>query len=148
MSLCRLIYSSYAKPNLEYHDLRAIMEASERNNKQDGITGMLCYGDSMFLQILEGDRRAVSHTYHRIAADNRHYAPELIECSPIEGRLFTAWAMRAVNLIDLAADRGKHLILKYSGSMTFKPAAMSPSQCLNFMQELHELQQMENPASL
>ncbi|BAZ86377.1 BLUF domain-containing protein [Dolichospermum compactum] len=56
MSLYRLIYSSYGQSNLGYHDLKDIMEKSEKNNQFDGVAGLLCYGDSVFLQILEGDR--------------------------------------------------------------------------------------------
>ncbi len=80
MNLCRLIYSSYASPDTGYEDLKDIMEKSERNNRRDGLTGVLCYGDSMFLQVLEGNRKIVSKTYHRIATDKRHHTPALIEC--------------------------------------------------------------------
>uniref|UniRef100_B8HWP0 BLUF domain protein n=1 Tax=Cyanothece sp. (strain PCC 7425 / ATCC 29141) TaxID=395961 RepID=B8HWP0_CYAP4 len=136
MILYRLIYCSYASPKLGYDDLKDIMEKSQKNNSVDGITGQLCYGDSMFLQILEGDRKSVSKTYHRITLDDRHHSSELIECSPIESRQFAVWSMRAVKLGDLEGGKVKNLILKYSGSTTFQPNYMTPNQCIGFMQEL------------
>ncbi|NJL84160.1 MAG: BLUF domain-containing protein [Chloroflexaceae bacterium] len=136
MNLCRLIYSSCASPDLGYRDLLDIMEKSEKNNSLAGITGQLCYGDAMFLQILEGDRESVSKTYHRIVSDERHHTPELIECVPIESRLFAVWSMRAVKLGELHSDKVKQLILKYSPSTQFQPSNMTPQQCLNLMEEL------------
>ncbi len=138
MSLYRLIYSSYGKSNLGYHDLKDIMEKSEKNNQFDGITGLLCYGDSIFLQILEGDRKIISKTYHRIALDPRHHTPELIECTPIESRLFGVWSMKAVNLNDLNSKEVRNLILRYSSSTTLRPENMTTEQCLNFMKAVAE----------
>ncbi|MDP5016175.1 BLUF domain-containing protein [Anabaena sp. UHCC 0187] len=139
MNLYRLIYSSYAKSDLEYHDLKAIMQKSEKNNQAEGITGLLCYGDSIFLQILEGDRTVISKTYHRIALDTRHHTPELIECIPIESRLFGVWSMKAVNISDLNSQQVRNLILKYSPSTTLQPHTMTAQQCLNLMQALAAL---------
>jgi hypothetical protein len=136
MSLYRLIYSSHGKPNLGYHDLKDIMEKSEKNNQSEGITGLLCYGDSIFLQILEGDRTIISKTYHRISLDTRHHTPELIECVPIESRIFGAWSMKAVNLSELNSQQVKNLILKYSASAILQPHTMTSEQCLNFMKAL------------
>ncbi len=139
MNLCRLIYSSYANASLTYQDLKEILTKSQKNNQGDGITGLLCYGDSMFLQILEGDRRMVSQTYHRISLDDRHHTPVLIECVPVEERCFEFWSMRTIKLIDLEAEKLRNLIVKFSGTTTFKPDLMTPSQCLKFMQALDNL---------
>ncbi|MFN3926269.1 MAG: BLUF domain-containing protein [Pseudanabaenaceae cyanobacterium] len=141
MRLCRLIYSSYAVPNLNYPDLRDIMEKSEQNNQQIGLTGMLCYGDGMFLQILEGGREAVNRTYQRICNDQRHYNLEIIECVEVEHRLFPVWSMKTVQLGSYYPERVKELLLKYSPSTTFLPQRMSTSQCLHFMLELRTLYQ-------
>jgi Sensors of blue-light using FAD len=139
MNLYRLVYSSYAKSDLGYHDLKDIMEKSEKNNQSEGITGLLCYGDSVFLQILEGDRTIVSKTYHRIALDTRHHTPELIECIPIESRLFGIWSMKAVNISNLNSQEVRNVILKYSASTTLQPHTMTSQQCLKLMQALATL---------
>jgi Sensors of blue-light using FAD len=136
MTLCRLIYSSYAAPNLSYLDLVDIMEKSEKNNKPVAITGMLCYGNSMFLQVLEGDRKLITQTYNRIIGDHRHFDSEIIDFSEIESRVFGEWSMKVVQLDEFMAEQVKKLLLKYSGDLKFPLGAMNPRQSLSFMVEL------------
>ena len=69
-------------------DLKEILDVSEKHNSENGITGLLCYGNQTFLQILEGEWEEVNKTYHRIAQDTRHHTPRLIECLPITVRSF------------------------------------------------------------
>jgi len=139
MALYRLIYVSQAISGLEYPDLVDILEKSERNNKKVGITGMLSFGDSMFLQVLEGSRRVVSQTYNRILIDKRHANAELIDFSEIDYRDFGVWSMKVVQLSNHAEVRS--IILKYSSSETFSPISMTGRQSLNFLRELTELYQ-------
>ena len=139
MALYRLIYVSQSASGLEYPDLVDILEKSERNNKKVGITGMLSFGDSMFLQVLEGSRRVVSQTYNRILIDKRHVNAELIDFSEIDYRDFGVWSMKVVQLGNQAEVRS--IILKYSSSETFSPISMTGRQSLNFLRELTELYQ-------
>ncbi len=139
MSLYRLIYASRARQGLSFPDLRDIMEKSERNNGVAGITGMLGFGDEMFLQILEGGRRIISQTYHRIAQDPRHYEPELIEFGPIEERSFGVWSMKLVQLGQMDPGKLGALRLRYSSTTNFNPSVMSAQQCLRFMVEMNAL---------
>ena len=139
MALYRLIYVSQSASGLEYPDLVDILEKSERNNKKVGITGMLSFGDSMFLQVLEGSRRVVSQTYNRILIDKRHVNAELIDFSEIDYRDFGVWSMKVVQLGNHAEVRS--IILKYSSSETFSPISMTGRQSLNFLRELTELYQ-------
>jgi hypothetical protein len=96
MALYRLVDVSQAIAGLEYPDLVEILEKSERNNKKVGITGMLSFGDSMFLQVLEGSRRVISQTYNRILLDKCHVNAELIDFLEIEHRDFSLWSMKVV----------------------------------------------------
>ncbi|PZV19497.1 MAG: blue light sensor protein [Pseudanabaena sp.] len=137
MALYRLIYVSQAVSGLEYPDLVEIMEKSERNNKNVGITGMLSFGDSMFLQVLEGSRRVISQTYNRILLDKRHVNAELIDFSEIEHRDFDLWSMKVVQFGNQAQVR--NIILKYSSSEIFSPISMTGKQSLSFLLELTEL---------
>ncbi len=137
MALFRLIYVSQGIAGIEYPDLIDILAKSERNNKAVGITGMLSFGDSMFLQVLEGSRRVISQTYNRILLDKRHVNAELIDFSEIEHRAFGAWSMKVVQLGNQAAVRS--IILKYSSSEKFAPISMSGKQSLNFLLELTEI---------
>ena len=139
MTLYRLIYVSQAISGLEYPDLVEILDKSERNNRKVGITGMLGFGDSMFLQVLEGSRRLVSQTYNRILLDKRHANAELIDFSEIEYRDFGVWSMKVVQLGNQVEVRA--LVLKYSSSDTFSPISMTGKQSLKFLRELTELYQ-------
>ena len=73
MNLYRLVYSSQASSELSPQDLKEISEISQKNNQFDGMTGLLCYSDLMFLQILEGEHQQVNKTYHRIVRDKRTF---------------------------------------------------------------------------
>ncbi|MFN3361670.1 MAG: BLUF domain-containing protein [Pseudanabaenaceae cyanobacterium] len=139
MSLHRLIYLSYARAGIGYSDLRDIMDKSEVNNAQAGITGMLCYGNGIFLQILEGNRKMVNQTYHRIVQDHRHHSPEIIDFRAIQARNFPEWSMKLVQLDDKIPDNVKSLILKFSDFHTFSPEQMTADQCFHFMKELYDL---------
>jgi len=148
MSLYRLIYSSQASSEISSQDLKDIAEISQQNNNIDGITGLLCYGDSMFLQILEGEHQQVSKTYHRIVADKRHHTPVLIECLPTKTRLFEAWSMQTISMNELATDQMNTLVLRYSGSSKFKPNSMTPEQCLGFVQEIASIHELSDSLQL
>lgn len=139
MVLCRLIYSSEAIAGLAYPDLKDIMEKSEKNNLPVGISGMLCYGNNKFLQILEGERQAVSETYEKILKDERHENSQLIEFVEIESRLFTNWSMKVVQLGEQFPEKIKELSLKYSTDPELDPTQMTSHQCLEFMKELSAL---------
>jgi len=139
MVLCRLVYSSEAVAGLAYPDLKDIMEKSEKNNLPVGVSGMLCYGNNKFLQILEGERQWVSETYERILKDERHESSQLIEFVEIESRLFTNWSMKVVQLGEQFPEKVKELSLKYSSSAELDPTQMTSYQCVEFMKELSVL---------
>ena len=148
MSLYRLVYSSQASQGLNSEDLKNISAISQKNNQTDGITGSLCYGDLMFLQILEGEQEKISKTYHRIVSDKRHHSPVLIECSPAKTRLFEVWSMETISMAELATDQISTLILKYSGFPKFRPNSMTPEQCLGFMQEITNIHELSDSLAL
>jgi hypothetical protein len=45
----------------------SILEQSRRNNPKAGITGILCFSDDLFVQVLEGGRDDVCELYNTIA---------------------------------------------------------------------------------
>jgi hypothetical protein len=144
MSLYRLIYSSTAHPELTPQDLKEILAVSEKNNSENGITGLLCYGNQTFLQILEGEWDEVNKTYHRIAQDERHHTPRLIECLPISCRAFEVWSMQAITLNEFSTEQIKTLILKHSGTVKLRPELMRPDQCLNFLLDVAKIYQLSD----
>jgi Sensors of blue-light using FAD len=139
MNLSRLIYCSKAMNDLDYGDLKDIMTKSQKNNQPVGITGILCFGNGYFLQILEGHRQEISKTYNRIIQDTRHCDTEIIEFQEVEARLFTDWSMKVVQLGDFAPEKVNNLILKHSNKPHFNPSNMVAKQSLNFLIEFSEL---------
>lgn len=95
--LFRLVYHSEnhlgASNGKMIGDLNAIMDASNRNNEKAGITGALLFDTLWFVQILEGEREAVSATLSRIIGDERHDKITVMEGRPVKDRCFANWWM-------------------------------------------------------
>ena len=130
--LIQLTYASRTSKILAPGDLKAILEASQRNNARVGVTGALCLANGIFLQQLEGDRSAVSLLYHRILLDPRHRDPAILDFSEITSRKFTQWSMGS--LASLESNRS--IYLKYSRSASFDPYTMSPTTLRAFFDEI------------
>ena len=75
-----------------------ILETARRYNKAHNLTGVLCQGRGLYVQVLEGDRSVVNGLYRRIVADNRHDHTEIVHFGEIESRQFKEWSMALVHL--------------------------------------------------
>jgi Sensors of blue-light using FAD len=93
MSLMQLVYAStpfgFSNPLLN-----SILSVARRNNERDGITGALICRADLYLQMLEGERSAVTATFQRILGDDRHLDVVLIWSGDATERLFPEWSMR------------------------------------------------------
>ena len=70
-----------------------LLRRSRAHNEPAGITGVLLYGASQFLQVLEGPAEVVRPLYARIAADPRHSRFEKLADGPVARREFADWHM-------------------------------------------------------
>lgn len=91
--LLRLVYLSTAAPTNDATTTQAILKTSSIHNPLSGITGVLCSGQSHFLQVLEGPDQEVLALYGRVAKDPRHHAPVLLGIELATERLFAGWSM-------------------------------------------------------
>ena len=130
--LVRLMYASRAVPAVGQEELVAILRKSKANNPALGVTGVLCFSQGIFLQVLEGGRGAVNRLYNRIAADPRHTEVELLSYAEIGERRFAGWSMGQVNLARL----NPALLLKYSERPALDPFAVSGAVSLALFEEL------------
>ncbi|ASP22663.1 sensors of blue-light using FAD [Antarctobacter heliothermus] len=89
----RLIYLSSAVRLATRDDLAQILGAARRNNRRDGVTGLLMYHDGTFLQILEGEETAVDRVFERIARNDLHRGVQSLPSSQVHERLFADWTM-------------------------------------------------------
>lgn len=99
--LIRLIYVSKAVDPQSPALTDSILRQAQAWNTQNDICGVLCEGQGVFLQVLEGERGAVTRLYARIYADPRHKELELIHCETINERRYGGWSMARVSLSDL-----------------------------------------------
>ena len=130
--LVRLLYVSRAVPAVDHEELLAILRKSKANNPALGVTGVLCFSEGIFLQVLEGGRAAVNRLYNRIAADARHTQVELLAYEEIGERRFAGWSMGQVNMARL----NPALLLKYSERATLDPYAVSGAVSMSLFEEL------------
>ena len=99
--LIRLIYVSKAVDLQSPALTDSILRKAHARNTQNDITGVLCEGQGVFLQALEGERSEVTRLYTRISADPRHKDLELIHCESISQRRYGEWSMASVRLSDV-----------------------------------------------
>ncbi len=112
--------------------LNDILAASQRNNEKAGITGALLFDTLWFIQILEGEREAVSAALMRIAKDERHDALTIMDCRPAEKRLFGDWSM---GFAMLRGDDGA-LYARHGIGKRLNPRIISGEQALSLAVEL------------
>ena len=99
--LIRVFYVSAALGPQTTTVTGSILKTAQAWNAAHGVTGVLCQGQGVFLQVLEGERDTVTGLYKRIAADRRHKNVEMIHCENIAERRYGRWAMAHVSLSDL-----------------------------------------------
>ena len=130
--LVRLLYASRATQpqNVSVYD--SILEQSRAHNPQLGITGILCYSDNVFIQVLEGGRDEVCELYNTIARDRRHQEVRILNFEEIRERRFGAWTMGQVNL----AKVNPALLLKYGERAELNPFTCSGTATLALLDEL------------
>lgn len=130
--LVRLMYASRAADSVNSDDLAAILKKSKTNNPPIGVTGVLCFSDGIFLQVLEGGRSPVSGLYNKIVCDPRHHDVVLLSYEEVHERSFAGWSMGQVNLSRL----NPALLLKYSERPELDPYAVSGRVSLALFNEL------------
>ncbi|MDE2148163.1 MAG: BLUF domain-containing protein [Burkholderiales bacterium] len=140
--LVRLMYASRALPAVDQEALVAILRKSKANNPAQGVTGVLCFSQGIFLQALEGGRAAVNALYNRIVADPRHTEVTLLSYEEIGERRFAGWSMGQVNMARL----NPALLLKYSERAMLDPFAVSGQVSLALFQELMATASIVGPA--
>lgn len=88
----QILYISSAAPGAKI-DISAILATSLRNNRKEGVTGLLWTDERRFLQVLEGPDDAVQGALGRIKADGRHRGIVVLQDRTIAVREFGAWEM-------------------------------------------------------
>jgi hypothetical protein len=130
--LVRLLYASRAAQPLTAKLAGGILAECQQRNPGRGITGILCYSDEIFLQVLEGGRDEVCETFNAIVRDPRHSQVRLLSYEEIHERRFGGWTMGQVNV----AKVNPSLLLKYSAQAALNPFVLSGHASLSLLEEL------------
>ena len=136
--LVRCLYASRARQPLTPSVVDSILEQSRRNNPPRGITGLLCFVDDVFVQVLEGGRDPVCDLFATIVRDDRHSAVRILSYEEIGERRFGHWNMGQVNIARVNAA----LLLKYSERPVLDPFAASGAATLALLHELVDTAQI------
>ena len=98
MSLKSLTYTSLARLDLTAEDLEAIHRTAREVNALEGITGLLIFNGTHFLQIVEGSLRAIDDLIERLRRDTRHHHLEIRDSREVDERSFPDWSMELVRV--------------------------------------------------
>ncbi|MDQ3077995.1 MAG: BLUF domain-containing protein [Pseudomonadota bacterium] len=100
MELKCLTYTSWARPDLGAEQVDAILTSARVNNPVDGISGLLIFNGTVFMQILEGAEPAVDDLARRLSTDPRHSNMSIRDEREIIERRFPDWTMAYLELKD------------------------------------------------
>jgi hypothetical protein len=98
MNLTSLTYTSLARLDLDSEDLERIHHTALELNALDGITGLLVFNGTHFLQIIEGAPDTIEDLVKRLRMDSRHSGFEIRDRHEIEARSFPDWSMELVRV--------------------------------------------------
>ncbi|SDD38006.1 BLUF domain-containing protein [Kordiimonas lacus] len=129
--LYHLLYISELKGDAPL-DMDAIVQSSRDYNKEHHITGALWFDGTTFVQMLEGDRVALTAVLARIMRSNSHHKFELVFFEPAPERIFSDWSMAYYH----ASKDEQDIVKKFATDGTFKPRQMSAQSLVTFMRYL------------
>lgn len=98
MKLKSLTYSSFAALDLTDADISAIHRTAREINALNGITGLLIFNGTHFLQLIEGPEPAIDELLDRLRRDERHHQLEVLEQHILADRQFPDWSMELIRV--------------------------------------------------
>ncbi len=130
--LVRLLYASRAVGKIDCGAVQNIMQKSHAYNPGNGVTGILCHSDKVYMQVLEGGRDAINALYAKILRDARHTDVVLLHYEEISERHYAGWTMGQANLSKVNAS----VMLRFCDLPEIDPHAMSGKNSLALIDEL------------
>jgi hypothetical protein len=98
MNLTSVTYTSLARLDLQESDLEDIHLTARDQNALDGVTGLLVFNGTHFLQIIEGSDSAIEDLIERLRKDRRHSGFEIRDRRKVDVRSFPDWSMELVRV--------------------------------------------------
>ena len=94
----QLLYRSRATQAFAEDLLSLLLDESRAHNAAHNITGLLCYSEGRFVQLLEGPPEHVHALYARIQRDPRHKQVTTLSDAASGQRFFADWQMGFVRV--------------------------------------------------
>lgn len=91
--LLEIVYSSETPEPMTQQAVRDLLDHARRKNAEMGVTGLLCYDNRQFLQIIEGQTDVIMDLFFEIQSDPRHTNIRILHEGDIDVRAFTDWKM-------------------------------------------------------
>lgn len=145
-SLISLVYVSKItwQSRFQTSVFHSIEATSNKFNKDNNLTGTLCYGNGYFVQCLEGAKSVVLSLLKRIIEDKRHKDLKILVVEPIQSRKFVSWDMRMLFLERwLWSPDTKKQAESLSEFLPFRPYNWSTAYTNKF---LSVIQKLDTPA--
>ncbi len=101
----QLVYVSTATQPMALHANEELAASAKARNEAIGVTGVLLYSNSHYLQFLEGSRHDVGGLFEVIRDDSRHHDVYVLRRQFIPLRQFGHWRMRLIEPQEVADER-------------------------------------------
>lgn len=98
LPLTSVTYVSRAASDLTDDGVFKIYKDALENNSFDGITGLLVYDGTSFVQIIEGTEQALLDLFQRLKRDARHGELIIVDEREIKERSFRDWSMKLLRI--------------------------------------------------
>lgn len=108
--LFTISYRSTSRMRDPQLNLLPLVSRSRRNNRACGITGLLMFDGTHFMQTIEGPEAATADLFLQILEDPRHHDIVPFGIEAIEMRRFPTWELRLLGTgetLQIAPDLGE-----------------------------------------
>ena len=128
-----LVYASSSLQPFTKPELQALLEQARQKNAKLGLTGMLLYKDGNFMQVLEGEKEAVTKFAAIIERDPRHKGVLILLRGTSEERLFPNWTMGFRDLADDNAAKTPGYNDFMNTPLTDAEFSRDPNRCMKLL---------------
>ena len=94
----QITYRSLASEGITAEDINDILRKSQSKNAEEEITGCLVFNEGYFVQLLEGEKKAVKERFDVIETDKRHGTVDILSEGESPERQFDDWTMAYLKL--------------------------------------------------
>jgi hypothetical protein len=135
MPLHRIVFYSSNETSFSSSSMRDfvrnVLESCSRHEALAGLTGALLFNEHFFLQVMEGDKVAISQRMWRLAQDERHSLMVILAAGAIPRRAFLTWSVGYAG----RSDELDKLYLRYGPAPKFDPTHMIATSAVDMVEE-------------